>query len=238
MQWKILTFMFPFLIYVALFNCENLGFCIFPLKVCLKILNQILNFVLQIQMKCHMGYKIKIPSNFEFLDTYSILYFQSGIRYLHSSEENKPVMIHRRISVEKVLLDEQFNPLIADSGLAKLLADDVVFSTIKISAAMGYLAPEYVTTGLFTEKSDIYAFGVIILQILSGKQMLYSKSMRLAAACCMYDDFVDTSLQGNFSESEAAKLAKIALACTDELPDHRPAMKEVIQELNRSNAGS
>ncbi|KAJ6933450.1 leucine-rich repeat receptor-like serine/threonine-protein kinase [Populus alba x Populus x berolinensis] len=161
-----------------------------------------------------------------------------GIRYLHSSEENKPVMIHRRISVEKVLLDEQFNPLIADSGLAKLLADDVVFSTIKTSAAMGYLAPEYVTTGLFTEKSDIYAFGVIILQILSGKQMLYSKSMRLAAACCMYDDFVDTSLQGNFSESEAAKLAKIALACTDELPDHRPAMKEVIQELNRSNAGS
>ncbi|KAG6782680.1 hypothetical protein POTOM_012091 [Populus tomentosa] len=161
-----------------------------------------------------------------------------GIRYLHSSEENKTVMIHRRISVEKVLLDEQFNPLIADSGLAKLLADDVVFSTIKTSAAMGYLAPEYVTTGLFTEKSDIYAFGVIILQILSGKQMLYSKSMRLAAACCMYDDFVDTSLQGNFSESEAAKLAKIALACTDELPDHRPAMKEVIQELNLSNAGS
>ncbi|KAI5594914.1 hypothetical protein BDE02_03G102900 [Populus trichocarpa] len=161
-----------------------------------------------------------------------------GIRYLHSSEENKPVMIHRRISVEKVLLDQQFNPLIADSGLAKLLADDVVFSTIKISAAMGYLSPEYVTTGLFTEKSDIYAFGVIILQILSGKQMLYSKSMRLAAACCMYDDFVDTGLQGNFSESEAAKLAKIALACTDELPDHRPTMKEVIQELNLSNAGS
>ncbi|KAJ7003904.1 leucine-rich repeat receptor-like serine/threonine-protein kinase [Populus alba x Populus x berolinensis] len=161
-----------------------------------------------------------------------------GIRYLHSSEENKPVMIHRRISVEKVLLDELFNPLIADSGLAKLLADDVVFSTIKTSAAMGYLAPEYVTTGLFTEKSDIYAFGVIILQILSGKQMLSSKSMRLAAACCMYDDFVDTSLQGNFSESEAAKLAKIALACTDELPDHRLAMKEVIQELNLSNAGS
>ncbi|KAJ6695602.1 LRR RECEPTOR-LIKE SERINE/THREONINE-PROTEIN KINASE-RELATED [Salix koriyanagi] len=161
-----------------------------------------------------------------------------GIGYLHSSEENKPVMIHRRISVEKVLLDHQFNPLIADSGLAKILADDVVFSAIKISAAMGYLAPEYVTTGLFTEKCDIYAFGVIILQILSGKQMLYSNSMRLAAECCMYDEYVDTSLHGNFSKSEAAKLAKIALACTDELPELRPAMKEVIQELNLSNAGS
>ncbi|KAL9406316.1 hypothetical protein Peur_003288 [Populus x canadensis] len=160
-----------------------------------------------------------------------------GIRYLHSIEEEKPAIIHRRISVEKVLLDQQVNPLIADSGLAKLLADDIVFSTIKISAAMGYLAPEYVTTGLFTEKSDIYSFGVIILQILSGKQLL-SNSMRLAAACCRYNDFIDTSLRGNFSESEAAKLAKIALACTDDLPDQRPTMKEVIQELNLSNAGS
>jgi serine/threonine protein kinase len=184
-----------------------------------------------------MGHKIKVPSNSEFLDTYSVLYCQLGIRYLHSIEEKKPAIIHRRISVEKVLLDQQVNPLIADSGLAKLLADDIVFSTIKISAAMGYLAPEYVTTGLFTEKSDIYSFGVIILQILSGKQLL-SNSMRLAAACCRYNDFIDTSLRGNFSESEAAKLAKIALACTDDLPDQRPTMKEVIQELNLSNAGS
>lgn len=129
------------------------------------------------------------------------------------------------------------NPLIADSGLAKLLADDVVFSTLKISAAMGYLAPEYVTTGLFTEKSDVYAFGVIILQIISGKQML-SNSMRLAAASCRYQDFIDASLRGNFSEPEAAKLAKIALVCTHELPDHRPTMMEVIQELRKSDAGS
>ncbi|KAG8662192.1 hypothetical protein MANES_01G073800v8 [Manihot esculenta] len=154
-----------------------------------------------------------------------------GIEYLHSSEANKPAIIHRRISVEKVLLDQQFNPMIADSGLQKLLADDIVFSAIKISAAMGYLAPEYVTTGHFTEKSDMYAFGVIVLQILSGKQML-SSSMRLAAASCRYEDFIDTNLKGNFSESEAAKLAKIGLACTQELPEHRPTMGEVIQELN------
>ena len=184
-----------------------------------------------------MGHKIKVPSNSEFLDTYSVLYRHLGIGYLHSIEEKKPAIIHRRISVEKVLLDQQVNPLIADSGLAKLLADDIVFSTIKVSAAMGYLAPEYVTTGLFTEKSDIYSFGVIILQILSGKQLL-STSMRLGAACCRYNDFIDTSLRGNFSESEAAKLAKIALACIDDLPDQRPTMKEVIQELNLSNAGS
>ncbi|KAF2313138.1 hypothetical protein GH714_009449 [Hevea brasiliensis] len=119
----------------------------------------------------------------------------NGIEYLHSSEANKPAIIHRRISVEKVLLDQHFNPMIADSGLPKLLADDIVFSAIKISAAMGYLAPEY-------------------------------------------EDFIDSNLKGNFSESEAAKLAKIALACTQELPEHRPTMEAVIQELNKSNACS
>lgn len=139
--------------------------------------------------------------------------------------------------MEKVLLDQQFNPWIADSGLSKILADDIIFSTLKISAAMGYLAPEYITTGHFTEKSDIYAFGVIILQILSGKQML-SNSMRSAASSCRYEDLIDATLKGNFSESEAAKLARIALACTHELPDERPAMKVVIQELNKNNAGS
>lgn len=154
-----------------------------------------------------------------------------GIGYLHSSEENKPSLIHRSISADKVLIDQRFNPLISESGLPKLLADDIVFSALKTSAALGYLAPEYITTGSFTEKSDIYAFGVIILQILSGKQQL-TNSMRLAAESCRFADFVDTNLKGEFSESEAAKLAKIGLACTHELPDNRPIMETVIQELS------
>ncbi|RXI01127.1 hypothetical protein DVH24_001361 [Malus domestica] len=160
-----------------------------------------------------------------------------GIGYLHSSEATKPGIIHQNISVDKVLLDQQSNPLILDSGLPKLLADDVVFSTLKTSAAMGYLAPEYITTGRFTEKSDIYAFGVIILQVISGKLQL-SSSMRSAAESCRYEEFVDANLKGKFSEPEAAALAKIALVCTHELPDNRPTMAEVIQELNNLGASS
>ncbi|RYR36226.1 hypothetical protein Ahy_A10g051236 isoform C [Arachis hypogaea] len=57
----------------------------------------------------------------------------------------------------------QFNPLIMDAGFPKLLADDIVYSAPKVGAAMGYLAPEYITTGRITEKSDVYAFGVIVL---------------------------------------------------------------------------
>lgn len=154
-----------------------------------------------------------------------------GIGYLHSSKENKPAMIHQNISVEKILLDQQFNPLISDSGLPKLLADDIVFSALKVSAAMGYLAPEYITTGRFTEKSDIYAFGVIILQVLSGKRKLTS-SMHLAAESCTFQDFVDPNLKEKFSESKAAKLAEVALMCTHDLPDQRPNIEAVIQELS------
>ncbi|XP_057976722.1 LRR receptor kinase BAK1-like [Malania oleifera] len=160
-----------------------------------------------------------------------------GIGYLHSSQPNKPALVHQSISAERVLIDQRFNPLISNSGLPKLLADDVVFSTLKVSAAMGYLAPEYITTGRFTEKIDVYAFGVIVLQILSGTQRL-SSSMRAAAESCKFVDFIDPNLQGRFSESEAANLAKIALVCTHERPDQRPTMEAVIQELGKRNASS
>ncbi|WCJ26033.1 Leucine-rich repeat protein kinase family protein [Euphorbia peplus] len=157
-----------------------------------------------------------------------------GIEYLHQDEANRPAIVHRQLSIEKVLLDQQFKPLIADSGLPKLLADDMVFSALKVSAAMGYLAPEYVTTGHFTAKSDMYAFGMIVLEILSGK-LLISNSIRLAAASCKYEDFIDINLKGDFSKSEATMLAKVALACTQELPEQRPTMEAVIQELNNSD---
>ncbi|XP_040872974.1 probable LRR receptor-like serine/threonine-protein kinase IRK isoform X2 [Glycine max] len=158
-----------------------------------------------------------------------------GIEYLHSKEESKPTIVHQNISVENVLLDHQFNPLIMDAGLPKLLADDVVFSALKVSAAMGYLAPEYITTGRFTEKSDIYAFGVIILQVLSGKTTIGS-SIRTAVESFRFDESVDTNLKGRYSKSEAATLSKLAIQCTHELPDQRPTMVDVIQELSVSSA--
>ncbi|XP_059629480.1 LRR receptor kinase SERK2 [Cornus florida] len=153
-----------------------------------------------------------------------------GIEYLHGCKVNKPALVHQNISAEKVLIDQRFKPLISDSGLHKLLTDDIVFSTLKASAAMGYLAPEYATTGRFTEKSDVYAFGVLILQILSGKRKL-TGLIRAAAESCNYHDFIDTNLHSRFSEYEAAKLAKIALMCTHESPEQRPSLESVIQEL-------
>ncbi|XP_043718278.1 LRR receptor-like serine/threonine-protein kinase GSO2 [Telopea speciosissima] len=160
-----------------------------------------------------------------------------GIEYLHSNKPTKPALVHQNISAEKVLIDQRFKPLISDSGLHKLLADDIVFSVLKASAAMGYLAPEYTNTGRFTEKSDVYAFGVIVFQILAGRRMI-TQSMRIGAESCKFEEFMDKHLDGKFLEAEAAKLTRIALTCTHDSPNHRPNMETVVQELNKCSSSS
>lgn len=159
-----------------------------------------------------------------------------GIEYLHSTGLDKPPIIHQNISVEKVLLNRHFRPLIVDSGLLKLLADDVVYSALKVSAALGYMAPEYITTGRFTEKSDVYAFGVIILQVLSGRRRL-SRSIRTAAEAGKVEELVDSRLHAQLSDAEAALLIKIALDCTLECPDSRPSIASIVQELDELIVG-
>ncbi|KAH7664695.1 Non-specific serine/threonine protein kinase protein [Dioscorea alata] len=154
-----------------------------------------------------------------------------GIEYLHSNRGNKPSLVHQSISAEKILIDHHFKPLLSGSGLHNLLADDVVFSTLKASAAMGYLAPEYTTIGRFTEKSDVYSFGVIILQILTGKTKTPPRP-RPEVESNKLEDLIDENLKGHFSKPEAAKLASIALLCTSEIPNQRPTMEAVLQELN------
>ncbi|XP_058085260.1 probable leucine-rich repeat receptor-like protein kinase At5g63930 [Magnolia sinica] len=158
-----------------------------------------------------------------------------GIEYLHSNKTSKPALVHQNISAEKILIDQYFNPLLSDSGLHKLLVDDVVFSTLKASAAMGYLAPEYTTTGRFTEKSDVYAFGVIVLQILSGKRRI-THLTRVTAESGKLEDLIDGNLHGKFSNSEAVKLRKVALVCTNDAPDRRPTMGMVIEELSKCSS--
>lgn len=134
-----------------------------------------------------------------------------------------------------MLTDRRYNPLLSDSGLQNLLTNDIVFSALKASAAMGYLAPEYTTTGRFTEKSDVYAFGVLVLQVLSGKRKV-TNLVRLGAESNRFQEFIDPNLHGRFFEYEAAKLANIALLCTHESPTERPSMEAIVQELGNCSS--
>jgi serine/threonine protein kinase len=169
-------------------------------------------------------------------------FFFSGLEYLHSNKPNKPSLVHQSISADKVLIDHLYTPRLSGAGLHKLLADDVVFSTLKDSAAMGYLAPEYTTTGRFTDKSDVYAFGVVVLQVLSGRRVVSPHLRQGGTAVAVesssgggrLDDLVDPRLCGRFSRPEAAKLAGVALLCTADAPAQRPAMAAVLQQLGTS----
>ncbi|CAJ1976394.1 unnamed protein product [Sphenostylis stenocarpa] len=158
-----------------------------------------------------------------------------GMAYLHACKANKPVLVHQNISADKILIDQRYNPLLADSCLYKLLTNDIVFSALKGSAAKGYLAPEYATTGRLAQTSDVFAFGVLLFQILSGKQEITS-SIRLAAESSKFPEFMDPNLHGRYFEYEAAKLAKIALLCSHESPFERPSMEAIVQELGNCSS--
>lgn len=117
------------------------------------------------------------------------------------------------------------------SCLYKLLADDIVFSMLKASTDMGYLAPEYTTTGKFTDKSDVYAFGILLLQILSGKSKI-DLSIRQGAESGRLEDFIVPNLLGKYEESEAIELGKLASLCIHEIPHQRPSINTIRQELS------
>ncbi|KAK8963634.1 putative LRR receptor-like serine/threonine-protein kinase [Platanthera guangdongensis] len=152
-----------------------------------------------------------------------------GIEFLHSTKVIKPSLVHQNITADKIFLDHNFTPFLSCCSLHRLLADDIVFSTVKTTAAMGYLAPEYTRTGGLTEKSDVYAFGIVVLQILLGKQR--AMHLKPSGKDDGIEDRIDGKLEGNFSREEAEKLAEIASLCTSEIPNQRPAMEDVLEEL-------
>ncbi|XP_015902419.3 lysM domain receptor-like kinase 3 [Ziziphus jujuba] len=177
-----------------------------------------------------------------------------GLEYIH--EHTKAHYVHRDIKTSNILLDGTFRAKISDFGLAKLVGktSEGEASTTKVVGTFGYLAPEYLSNGLATTKSDVYAFGVVLLEIISGKEAIIRTegmamknperrslvSIMLAAlrnspdsmSMSSMKDYIDPNMMELYPHDCLFKMAMLAKQCVDEDPILRPDMKQVVISLS------
>ncbi|XP_031130928.1 probable LRR receptor-like serine/threonine-protein kinase RFK1 isoform X2 [Ipomoea triloba] len=162
-----------------------------------------------------------------------------GLTFLH--EESSLKIVHRDVKATNVLLDRDMNPKISDFGLARLNEDDKTHMSTRIAGTVGYMAPEYALWGHLTYKADVYSFGIVLLEIVSGQSN--SNYMPIESCVCLLDwaclsllsgnleQFTDQKLNSHFNKEEVEGVVKVALLCTSATPTQRPIMSEVLGML-------
>ncbi|KAL8108201.1 hypothetical protein AgCh_024589 [Apium graveolens] len=163
-----------------------------------------------------------------------------GLYYLH--EQCNPKIIHRDVKAANILLDESFEAVVGDFGLAKLLDRTDSHVTTAVRGTVGHIAPEYLSTGQSSEKTDVFGFGILLLELITGQKALdagngqVQKGMILDWVKTLNEDkrlevLVDRDLNGCYSAEELERTVEVALLCTQSQPNLRPKMSEVLRVL-------
>ncbi|KAB2069414.1 hypothetical protein ES319_A08G094500v1 [Gossypium barbadense] len=159
-----------------------------------------------------------------------------GILYLH--HEVTPHIIHRDIKASNVLLDSNFEPLVADFGFAKLIPEGVSHMTTRVKGTLGYLAPEYAMWGKVSESCDVYSFGILLLELLTGRKPIeklpggvkrtITEWVEPFIAKERFKELVDPKIRGNFDHNQLKQAIYVAALCVQSEPEKRPNMKQVV----------
>lgn len=163
-----------------------------------------------------------------------------GLVYLH--EQCNPTIIHRDVKAANILLDESFEAVVGDFGLAKLLDRRDSHVTTAVRGTVGHIAPEYLSTGQSSDKTDVFGFGILLLELITGQKALdagngqIQKGMILDWVRTLHQDkrlevLADKDLKGCFDVAEIEKAAELALHCTLPHPHLRPKMSQVLNVL-------
>lgn len=164
-----------------------------------------------------------------------------GLEYLH--EHVSPPVIHRDFKSSNILLDKSFHAKVSDFGLAKLGSDKAGgHVSTRVLGTQGYVAPEYALTGHLTTKSDVYSYGVVLLELLtgrvpvdmkraSGEGVLVSWALPHLTDREKVVQIMDPALEGQYSMKEVIQVAAIAAMCVQPEADYRPLMADVVQSL-------
>ncbi|XP_076938708.1 L-type lectin-domain containing receptor kinase VIII.1-like [Bidens hawaiensis] len=170
----------------------------------------------------------------------------SALCYLHHECENQ--VIHRDVKASNIMLDEAFNAKLGDFGLAREIQQNKSPDPTVAAGTMGYLAPEYLLTGRASEKTDVYSFGAVVLEVASGRRPIErevigvgvgvngQKSSLVDWAWGLHREarllaVADGRLCGEFEEAEMRRVLLVGLACSHPDPTVRPTMRTVVQLL-------
>lgn len=175
-----------------------------------------------------------------------ILCTAKGLTYLHEGLE--PKVVHRDIKSSNILLDKQWNAKVSDFGLAKLLGPEHSYVTTRVMGTFGYVAPEYASTGMLNERNDVYSFGILIMEIISGRSPVdYSRPpaevnlvdwLKMMVTNRNPEGVVDPKLSEKPGSRSLKKTLLVALRCVDPSAQKRPKMGQVVHMLEAEQDSS